>query len=172
MSASQILEFRNTSQPVKRVVHWGSPFIYMPSSILQTLLLFIHWVVSDSVETPWAVVRQAPLCVEFSRQENCSGLLFPSPGDLPDPGISCTGRQILYHWATREIPCHTRKSAKFINMKHLVFFNYKPSFDVWLSGLWCENPYVPASPSPLWSCPPEQSEKLPSGLAVFRNSAK
>ena len=30
---------------------------------------------------------QAPLSMEFSRQEYCSGLPFPSPGDLPDPGI-------------------------------------------------------------------------------------
>ena len=28
-----------------------------------------------------------PLSMEFSRQEYCSGLLFPSPGDLPNPGI-------------------------------------------------------------------------------------
>ena len=37
--------------------------------------------------TPWTVVYQAPLCMGFSRQECWSGLPFPSPGDLPDPGI-------------------------------------------------------------------------------------
>ena len=37
--------------------------------------------------TPWAAALQAPLSVGFSRQEYCSGLLFPSPGDLPDPGV-------------------------------------------------------------------------------------
>ena len=37
--------------------------------------------------TPWTVARQAPLSVEFSRQEYWSGLPFPSPGDLPNPGI-------------------------------------------------------------------------------------
>ena len=36
--------------------------------------------------TPWTVAYQAPLSVEFSRQEYCSGLPFPSP-DLSDPGI-------------------------------------------------------------------------------------
>ena len=36
--------------------------------------------------TPWTVAHQAPLSKEFSRQEHCSGLLFPSPGALPDPG--------------------------------------------------------------------------------------
>ena len=36
---------------------------------------------------PWTVALQAPLSMEFSWQERWSGLPFPSPGDLPDPGI-------------------------------------------------------------------------------------
>ena len=57
--------------------------------------------------TPWTVACQAPLSVGFPRQEYWSGLPFPSPGDLPDPGIkprlsciSCIGRQILYYCST------------------------------------------------------------------------
>ena len=46
-------------------------------------------------ETPWTVALQVPLSMEFSRQENWSGLLFPSPGVLPDPGISCTGGRLF-----------------------------------------------------------------------------
>ena len=42
--------------------------------------------------TPWTVARQAPLSMEFSRQEFWSGLPFPSPGDLPDPGIESLSR--------------------------------------------------------------------------------
>ena len=37
--------------------------------------------------TPWTVACQAPLSMEFSRQAHWSGLPFPSPVDLPDPGI-------------------------------------------------------------------------------------
>ena len=37
--------------------------------------------------TLWTVVRQDPLSMGFSRQEYWSGMLFPPPGDLPDPGI-------------------------------------------------------------------------------------
>ena len=37
--------------------------------------------------TPWAVAYQAPLSMGFSRQQSWSGLPFPSPGDLPNPGI-------------------------------------------------------------------------------------
>ena len=38
-------------------------------------------------ETPWTVGRQGPLPMGFSRQEYWSGLPFPSPEDLHDPGI-------------------------------------------------------------------------------------
>ena len=37
--------------------------------------------------TPWTVAYQAPPSVGFSRQEYWSGLPFPSPWDLPNPGI-------------------------------------------------------------------------------------
>ena len=37
--------------------------------------------------TPWTVAYQASPSMRFSRQEYWSGLLFLSPGDLPDPGI-------------------------------------------------------------------------------------
>ena len=38
-------------------------------------------------ETPWTVAHQAPRSMEFARQAYWSGMPFPSPGDLPDPGI-------------------------------------------------------------------------------------
>ena len=37
--------------------------------------------------TPWTAAHQAPLSMEFFRQEYWSGVPFPCPGDLPDPGI-------------------------------------------------------------------------------------
>ena len=61
-------------------------------------------VVSNSSATAWTAAHQAPLSMGFPRQEYWSGLPFPPPRDLPDPGIepappvvSYTGRQILYH---------------------------------------------------------------------------
>ena len=36
---------------------------------------------------PWTIIHQAPLSMGFPRPEYWSGLPFPSPGDLPDPGI-------------------------------------------------------------------------------------
>ena len=103
---------------------------------------------------PWTAAHQAPLPIRFLRQEYESGQPFPSPGDLPDPGIrpwdwihfSCTVRSILSHWATWE--AH-RKEWRFIyrtrqclrgkqwlpSFSHSTNVNYKP-----ISGqmLWLE----------------------------------
>ena len=65
--------------------------------------------------TPWTVARQAPLSVEFSRQEYWSGLPFLSPGDLLDPGIKLASPVLagrfftseLDHVGTRKLPCST-----------------------------------------------------------------
>ena len=48
--------------------------------------------------TPWTVAYQAPPSMGFSRQEYWSGLLFPSPRDLPNPGIEpgSPSLQMLY----------------------------------------------------------------------------
>ena len=45
---------------------------------------------SDSFATPWTVARQASLSMGFPWQEYWSGLPFPSPGNLSDPGIKPT----------------------------------------------------------------------------------
>ena len=42
---------------------------------------------SNSFATTWTVAHQASLSKGFSRQEYLSGLPFPPPGDLPDPGV-------------------------------------------------------------------------------------
>ena len=39
------------------------------------------------IATPWTIACQAPLSMGFSRQEYWNGLPFPSPGDLPNPGM-------------------------------------------------------------------------------------
>ena len=40
-----------------------------------------------TLRNPWTAAHQAPLSMGFSRQECLNGLPFPSPGDLPNPGI-------------------------------------------------------------------------------------
>ena len=72
-----------------------------------------HSVVSDSA-TSWTVDHQAPLSMEFSRQEYWSGLAFPTSGDLPDPGTEPMSPPLVdrffYHWATRETTKKIHKS--------------------------------------------------------------
>ena len=55
--------------------------------------------------TPWTVTYSAPPSMGFSRQESWSGVPFPSPGDLPNPGIiSCNCRQTLCRLGHQESP--------------------------------------------------------------------
>ena len=44
--------------------------------------------------TPWTIARQATLSMGFSKQEYWTGLPFPTPGDLPNPGILQINLQI------------------------------------------------------------------------------
>ena len=61
-----------------RVGHDWSNLAAAAAEVLSHVQLFV---------TPWAIAHQAPLSMEFSRQEYCSGLPCLPPGDLPDPGI-------------------------------------------------------------------------------------
>ena len=54
--------------------------------------------------TPWTAACQAPLSMGFSRQEYWSGLLFPSPGDLPNPGIEPRSPALRAHALPPEPP--------------------------------------------------------------------
>ena len=68
-----------------------------------------------TLETPWTVAHQTHLSMGFSRQEYWSGLPFPPPGDLPDPGIEpgllhC--RQILYRLSYEGSPVVLEKAEE------------------------------------------------------------
>ena len=60
--------------------------------------------VSDSSVTPWTVAPQAPLFIGFFRQESWSGLSFPPPEDLPDPGIRHGSAMLAGRFFTTESP--------------------------------------------------------------------
>ena len=68
-----------------------------------------------TLATPWTVACQTPLSMGFSRQEYWSGLPFPSPGDLPDPGIKPWSSALQ---ADRLL---TKLQGKFICMYRLIF---------------------------------------------------
>ena len=54
--------------------------------------------------TLWTVARQAPLSVGFLRQEHWSGLPFPPPGDLPNPGIKPLSPALAGRFFSTELP--------------------------------------------------------------------
>ena len=57
---------------------------------------------SDTFTTPWTITRQSLLSMGFSRQEYWTGLPFPSPGDLPDPGIKPKSPELAGGFFTAE----------------------------------------------------------------------
>ena len=67
-----------------------------------------HWLISlssvhaqlQTLVTLWTVARQAPLFMKFSRQEYWNELSFPTPGDLPHPGMNLG----LLHWQVNSLP--------------------------------------------------------------------
>ena len=69
---------------------------------------------SSSLWLPWTVAYQSPLSMEFSRQEYWSGFLFPSPGELPDPGIE-------YRSPTLDFPGGSDGKASVYNAGDLGF---------------------------------------------------
>ena len=73
--------------------------------------MYVHMLSLNRVllfRTPWTIAHQAPLSMGLSQQEYWSGLPFPTPGTLPNPGIEPTspvspalaGGWILYHLGT------------------------------------------------------------------------
>ena len=60
--------------------------------------------------TPWTLAHQAPPSMEFSRQEYWSGLPFPFPGDLPDPGIKPRSPALLADALPSEPPGNNFKA--------------------------------------------------------------
>ena len=70
-----------------RLLHWqaGSLLLVPPGKPFTFMCLFAQS--SQTLRPPWTVARKVPLSMGFSRQEHCSGLSCPPPGDLPHPGI-------------------------------------------------------------------------------------
>ena len=81
--------------------------------------------------TSWTVARQAPLFMNFSRQENWSGLSFPASGDLPDTGIEPLSCLLsLLHWWVDALPLHHLGSLEDIMISQI-----SPSHDKYMIPL-------------------------------------
>ena len=73
-------------------------------------------------ETPWTVARQAPLFMEFSKQECWSRCLFPYPEDLPKPGLkhrSPTLQADSYHLSHQGLMSHRERYLNYYEGIHI-----------------------------------------------------
>ena len=93
-------KFTTHKKNKKKTKHLGSQTVEvsLDASVVQSLShvrLFA---------TPWTRAHQAPLSMGFSKQEYWSGLPFPSPRDLPDPGIKSASPALAGGFFTTEPP--------------------------------------------------------------------
>ena len=75
--------------------------------------------------TLWAVARQAPLSMGFSRQQYWSGLPFLPPGELPDPRIEPTSPALAGRFFTGEPPGEPRRGSESLQPHGFVFWRRK-----------------------------------------------
>ena len=102
--------------------------------------------------TPWTIAYQAPPSMGFSRQEYWRGLPFPSPGDLPDPGIKLGSPAFQADTLTFEPPGKPRETWKYLFKKKLYFiFNWE--IIILPTVMWWLLPYINMNKSQVLTCP-------------------
>ena len=89
--------------------HWTCVSKLWSGASFKTQVCCCLIAVSDSCATPWTVARQPPLSTGFPRQEYWSGLPFPPPGDLSNPGIKPRSPALTGRFFTTEQPGKPRR---------------------------------------------------------------
>ena len=121
---------------------------------------------SLTLATPWTVACQTPPSMGFSRQEYCSGLPFPSPRDLPDPGIEPRSPTLQADFLPTEPqgkPGWLGKSPKFLRTE-----NYNQSSVQLLSHVQLfATPWTPACQASLSIANSQNLPKLMSTESVM-----
>ena len=84
---------------------------------------------------PWTVVHQAPLSMEFSRQEYWSGLSFPSPGDVPNPGIKPASPTLQVDSLPTEPPGKPSNIIQSYNLQQVCFLALRYNFHISISPI-------------------------------------
>ena len=88
---------------------------------LSHVWLFCDPVMSDSFVIPWTVAHQVPRSMEFSRWDYWSGLPFPSPGDLSNPGIEPRSTTLQADFLPSEPPGKSDKPRRHIKIQRYYF---------------------------------------------------
>ena len=104
-------------------VNWYMMIWYI--YLLWLMLSFSCSAVSNSFVSPLTITHQAPLSMEFSRQEYWSGLPFHSPGYLPNPGIELTSPA----WQADSLqPSHLGSPSTLIMCIEICTYNWKYTY--------------------------------------------
>ena len=124
-------DFHKCSMDSSLVYLWGIVVI-LPFSLIGRMLNHSLSCVQLFV-TSWTVAHQAPPSMGFSRQEYWSGLPFPSPGDLPHPGIKPRSPTLQADALTSE-PCWLEN--RISSTTYIVCINCTPTFTAISYKLW------------------------------------
>ena len=81
--------------------------------------------------TPWTVAHQVPLSMGFPRQEYWSGLLLPSPGDLPNSGIKPGSPALQVDCLPTELPGKPESLCPTLGIITALLINYCCSVARW-----------------------------------------
>ena len=86
---------------------------------------------------PWTVASQAPLSMEFSRQEHWNGLSFPSPGDVPNPGIKLASPTLQVDSLPTGPPGKPSNIIQSYNLQHVCFLALRYNLHILTSPFPC-----------------------------------
>ena len=89
-------------------------------------------------ETSWTIAHQASMSMEFSRQEYWSGLSFPTPGDLPNPGIELCLLHRLHWQLDSLLPCHLGSPVSIVN--NIIYLRENKGIN--LKCFYCDNNFT------------------------------
>ena len=81
--------------------------------------------------TPWTVASQAPLSVGFSQHEYWSGLPFPTPGDLPNPGIKSGSPGLQADSLSTEAPGKPVYKSAHVYIHPFIYISIDVYFLLW-----------------------------------------
>ena len=109
---------------------FSGPIQCMCVCMLNCFACSVTSVVSHSV-TPWTVAHQTPLFMGFSWLENRSGLPFPSPGDLPNPGIELGSHTFQAGSLPAELPEAVNSYSKIYLFKNHIIQSNSPCPLIW-----------------------------------------
>ena len=126
--------------------------------------------------TPWTAAYQAPLSMEFSRQKYWSGLPFPSPGDLPNPGIEPRSPALQANSLPSEPPGKLQYLHLSNNIWNILKGPASALSPAWLSasqhllGFWLITSFTPRAPTRSTTSEERPNLKLVQGGGRLRET--